>query len=502
MDTLRRTLLIGNLKPLAKYFLYYSAPRCALLRLATSAIARAFRPHDRNLPQIVRDKIDIITALERTIERGLDRMHLDRRRWTRLFDKFSDVLSEGRSTAQEFERKHGMPPPGFITLSPTQVCNLHCVGCYAASAPGTKRSLSYSIVDRIVREQKELWGSHFTVISGGEPFMWRSEGRDILDLVANHPDTFFLIFSNGTLITEKLAARMADAGNLTVAISVEGMEAETDARRGKGVHRKILGAFAILRDAGVPFGISITTTKLNIDTLLTDEPWNFYLEQQGALYAWGFQYMPIGRAYTLELMLTPQQRLALFEKVWHLIRDKHYFVPDFWNCGTATNGCISAGTRGGYLYINWDGEIMPCVFNPYSVGNIKDYYTNGGSLTDALFTPYFVAIRNWQQHYIYDRDITQMGNTMAPCPIRDHYEDLRPLIEQTGAVPEDEPAAQALQDEAYREGLIAYGRAWRRIAEPVWRERYIGSIEQATQRASAKAGEAAPQTPSHSTTAS
>src|SRR6056297_491309 len=118
--------------------------------------------------------------------------------------------------------------------------------------------------------------SRFVTISGGEPFVYKSEGKTLLDIFEKYNDVFFLVYTNGTLITPKVADRLAKAGNVTLAISVEGFERETDARRGKGVFKKILQAFENLRNAGVPFGTSVTPTSQNVDLLLTDEFYDYY----------------------------------------------------------------------------------------------------------------------------------------------------------------------------------------------------------------------------------
>ena len=52
------------------------------------------------------------------------------------------------------------------------------------------------------------------------------------DAAAKHPDVFFLMYTNGTLINETVANRLAALGNVTPAISVEGWQERTDERRG------------------------------------------------------------------------------------------------------------------------------------------------------------------------------------------------------------------------------------------------------------------------------
>ena len=397
-----------------------------------------------------------------------------------------NVLLENNATKRAFKETYGFGPPTFVLISPTKRCNLRCIGCYASSSSANAEKLDYEIVDRILTEKKKLWGSHFTVISGGEPLMWKSNGKDLIDIVAKHRDQYFLMYTNGTLIDEKMAQRMAEVGNITPAISVEGFEEETDARRGRGVHKRILRAFENLRNSGVPFGISITATRQNAELILSDEFMDFYFEQQGAVYGWIFQYMPIGRSYTLDLMVTPEQRKWMFEREQHLIREKALFIADFWNSGAVANGCISAGRPGGYFYIDWNGNCLPCAFYPYTGANIKQVYQEGGDLNTVLMNPFFEAIRKWQRDYSYMKPAPEVGNQIVPCISKDHHREARKIIDETGAKPADQEAEEALKDPAYYQGLVAYGDEVDRLTRPIWEKEYIGP-----ERERLKKGEAA-----------
>ncbi|RKY86879.1 radical SAM protein [candidate division KSB1 bacterium] len=397
-----------------------------------------------------------------------------------------NVLLENNATKRAFKETYGFGPPTFVLISPTKRCNLRCIGCYASSSSANAEKLDYEIVDRILTEKKKLWGSHFTVISGGEPLMWKSNGKDLIDIVAKHRDQYFLMYTNGTLIDEKMAQRMAEVGNITPAISVEGFEEETDARRGRGVHKRILRAFENLRNNGVPFGISITATRQNAELILSDEFMDFYFEQQGAVYGWIFQYMPIGRSYTLDLMVTPEQRKWMFEREQHLIREKALFIADFWNSGAVANGCISAGRPGGYFYIDWNGNCLPCAFYPYTGANIKQVYQEGGDLNTVLMNPFFEAIRKWQRDYSYMKPAPEVGNQIVPCISKDHHREARRIIDETGAKPADQEAEEALKDPAYYQGLVAYGDEVDRLTRPIWEKEYIGP-----ERERLKKGEAA-----------
>ena len=426
---------------------------------------------------IQQDKLSMVRSMIHAVDKSLERGAIStsvRRGLLTSYVKNVLLRDEEGGAVKKFKEEYGIDPPGFLTISPTKRCNLKCKGCYAGSSSLDAATLDYDVFDRIMEEKKKLWGSYFTVISGGEPLLYRSDGKDIFDIARKYSDNFFLMYTNGTLIDEEMAEKFAEVGNITTAISVEGFEKETDERRGKGVHKKILAAFENLRKAGVPFGISMTATRNNAEMLLSDELVDYYTDK-GVVYGWIFQYMPIGRSFTLDMMVTPEQRLRMFRRTWSLVKDKGIFVADFWNSGTASYGCVSAGRGAGYLYIDWNGDVTPCVFNPYSMHNINDVYKNGGNLNTVLFSPFMKTIREWENNYCLKRKGNEIGNLMRPCPIRDHYATMRKAIDTCGASPIDENAKEALEDEDYQRGLTAYGEEIGRLTNDIWEKEYLAS---------------------------
>ncbi len=434
----------------------------------------------RRPAQVTQDKVDMARALIRSADRALERKQISRQVLKRLLRTLLANTALGQDEAAKIaqrrfiERHEGQTPPVTMVISPTQVCNLRCIGCYASSGPGGGR-LEWDVFDRLITEARTLWGMRFFTISGGEPLAYRSGGKDLLDMAARHDDCFFQMYTNGTLIDERAAKRMAEVGNLVPAISVEGFEARTDERRGKGTFRRILAAMANLRQAGVPFGISLTGTRHNAEEILSDEFIDFFFEEQQAVFGWLFQYMPIGRSYTLDLLVTPEQRVRMWRRTWQIVRERHIMLADFWNCGTTSDGCIAAARGSGYLYIDWNGKVMPCVFVPYSPANILDIYRDGGSLDDIYDVPYFQAIRHWQRDYALDKERPEEhGNWLVPCSLRDHYDVGRALIDRYHPEPEDEAAADALIDGNYYEGMMAYDEALYRVFDPIWEREYLG----------------------------
>jgi len=425
---------------------------------------------------IQEDKVAMLQAIMHTVERGLASGLIGPNVRHKLAEIYlGKIVFKPQKKRRTYLFEHGMLPPGFLTISPTARCNLRCSGCYAGCDETHRATLPFVVFDRILREKVELWGSHFTVISGGEPFLYYDNGHGLLDVIERHPNQFFLIYTNGTLISKTVARRLSELGNVTPAVSVEGFEEDTDDRRGKGVFKRILSAFDNLREEGVPYGISATVFRHNADYMLDDQHIDFYFQRHGALYAWIFQYMPIGRGMTLDRMLTPEQRLRMYNRTWELVRNHKLFIADFWNCGTVSDGCIAAGggKGGGYFYIDWNGSVTPCVFNPFTTLNVKDVFANGGDLNTLVFSPFFRDVRQWQKEYYHNLPVASKGDLIAPCPVRDHYESMREILAGSGARPIDEDGHTVLDDAYYGQQLADYGEHYRSLADPVWEASYL-----------------------------
>ncbi len=419
--------------------------------IASNIVRAAFKTYDNGSPA-VRDRIINLFFIEFLIK--------------------SNKIKE---KMKKFEEEYGTMPPTFITLSPGGKCNLRCKDCYAASVPKGLPSLSLEEVERILKEKYEKWGSWFTVVSGGEPFLWRDGDIDIIEVARCHPEQYFLVYSNGTLIDKEKAKRLAEVGNITTAISVEGFEKETDDRRGKGTYKRILTAFENLRNAGVPFGISVTATPENAELLISKDMIKFYFDEQGAVYEWLFQYMPIGRGVEVEHQVSPELRTKMWAREQEIVRKERLFFADFWNGGTFSSGCIAGGRTEGYLYIDWYGNIYPCVFVPFWKDNVHDLKKKGKTLTDALYSDLFKGVRDWQLSYNFMCKPDVRGNEIRPCFIRDHHKEAHDLFIKTGAKPGYPSAAICLHDHDYYNKMIQYDEKLAELLDPIWEEQYLES---------------------------
>jgi MoaA/NifB/PqqE/SkfB family radical SAM enzyme len=149
----------------------------------------------------------------------------------------------------------------------TKACNLSCRHCRAVprrtlgpTELDTRRALT--LIDQIAEVAEPV-----LVLSGGEPLF----RPDIFDIAAYGVETGFrmALATNGTLVTERVAAKIADTGFARVAISLDGAQAVThDAFRNlPGSHSLAIRGIRNLRDEGVSVQINSTVARHNVAEL-------------------------------------------------------------------------------------------------------------------------------------------------------------------------------------------------------------------------------------------
>jgi len=317
----------------------------------------------------------------------------------------------GTKRQDRIMEKYGCNVPWAILMDPTSACNLRCTGCWAAKY-GHQLSMDFATLNGIIEQGKQM-GVFVYIYSGGEPLIRKS---DIIKLCEKHPDCAFLAFTNGTLIDEKFADDMLRVKNFVPAISIEGFEEVTDARRGKGTFKAVIKAMDLLRSKRLPFGISCTYTRENTEVIGSEE-FIDYMIAKGAKFAWFFTYMPVGVDAVPDLMVTPEQREFMYHQIREFRQTKPIFTLDFWNDGEYSGGCIAGGRR--YLHINANGDIEPCAFIHYSDSNIHET-----TLLEALQRPLFMQ---------YHQNQPFNSNHLRPCPLLDNPDYLAAMVDQSGA---------------------------------------------------------------------
>lgn len=365
----------------------------------------------------------------------------------KLFENFLiNATVIGGQRQKENRAKYQCNIPWAILLDPTSACNLHCKGCWAADY-GSQMSMSLETLDNIIKQGKAL-GTFMYIYSGGEPLVRK---HDIIRLCEKHPDCTFMAFTNGTLLNEKFADEMLRVKNFVPAISVEGFEAETDLRRGKGTYQAVLHTTSILKEKKLPFGISCCYTSQNTEVIGSERYIDSMIDK-GAMFAWLFTYMPIGVDAVPELIVSASQREYMYRQVRQFRKTKPLFILDFWNDGQYVNGCIAGGRK--YLHINANGDIEPCAFIHYSDASIYEK-----TLLEAYQSPLFMQ-------YYHQQPFND--NHLRPCPLLDNKGRLAELVEKSGAVSTDLQNPENVHDLCAKCEKAA--DAWAPVAKRLWNE--------------------------------
>ncbi|MCD5383936.1 SPASM domain-containing protein, partial [candidate division WOR-3 bacterium] len=128
---------------------------------------------------------------------------------------------------------------------------------------------------------------------------------------------------------------------------------------------------------------------------------------------------------------------------------------------------------GGYFFIDWNGNICPCVFIPYYLDNVIELYKEGKTLADAIESKLFTRIRDWQAEYGYKRQEKEVGNWLRQCPIRDHYGIMHKILLETSAKPSDPSGEKIINDENHKKDLVSYGERIGELTEEKWKREYL-----------------------------
>jgi len=160
-----------------------------------------------------------------------------------------------------------MRTPRSLDLEITNRCDLRCKYCSHFTSPGdVKDDLA---MDEWLRFFQELnnCGVMTLTLSGGEPFC-RDDLKELIEgIVLNRMR--FNVLSNGTLITNDMAAFLSSTGRCNgVQVSIDGSIPTThDIFRGEGNFKRAINGIALLRKNNVPVTVRVTIHRENVRDL-------------------------------------------------------------------------------------------------------------------------------------------------------------------------------------------------------------------------------------------
>jgi MoaA/NifB/PqqE/SkfB family radical SAM enzyme len=309
--------------------------------------------------------------------------------------------------------KRGEVFPPFLYVSIINSCNLRCQGCWVDVA-AKQEIIQPAAFHQLVREAQAM-GNVFFGIVGGEPFMH----PHLLDMLAEHPDCYFQVFTNGQFITDARAKRLRQLGNVTPLISVEGNEIVSDERRGRScvLSKTMQGVHNCLANK-VFTGVCTSLCQTNFDLL--SERWIDRLIEMGVMYTWFHVYRPMGPDANPQLCLTPEQQLQARRFVVEMRAKKPIIIIDAYYDGEGQALCPAA--TGISHHINPWGDIEPCPIVQFTKESIHATETDSRPLRDKFLQSEFL------------RDFRELAQaTTRGCIVLERPDLLKQLVEKHGA---------------------------------------------------------------------
>ncbi len=309
------------------------------------------------------------------------------------------------------------PPLRLVFWETTQACNLACRHCRAeAKTYRDPAELSGAEALGMMDAMARL-GRPVLVFSGGEPLM----RPDLFDLMggARERGLPFALSTNGTLLDDETAGRVAATGVHRVSVSLDGPDASThDAfRQQSGAFEATLAGVRRLRRLGVPVQVNTSVTTHNNDRL--DEI--LKLVRSEDCQAWHlFMLVPVGcgltipdgqrlaaGAYerTLRWFVQAQARSPLEMKATcapHVVRIARQLFPAASTRGGgraqtgpgarhapsahpssgAGKGCLAGR---GICFVSRFGEVRGCGYLPLAAGSLRERPLDGIWRDSELF---------------------------------------------------------------------------------------------------------------------
>lgn len=176
-----------------------------------------------------------------------------------------EVFSELRNLYRKYYLwPENLKGPVSAAIDVTYRCNYNCPYCYVGCSPDVNhRELSkeeiFNVIDELVKLDVLV-----LCLCGGEPTL----RRDLFDIIqyANERGIDVNMVTNGSLISDNFASKLAESGIAAVQVSLDGSKPEImEKLRPKGSYNRAINAIKNLTEYGIPTVVSFCSTKLNID---------------------------------------------------------------------------------------------------------------------------------------------------------------------------------------------------------------------------------------------
>ncbi|MEM4576377.1 MAG: radical SAM protein [Candidatus Nezhaarchaeales archaeon] len=288
-----------------------------------------------------------------------------------------------------------LPAPFLIVWNFTNMCNLKCKHCYQRADRPSPDELTLSEKMGVVNQLDEADVAAIA-FSGGEPLI--HPDFPVVAHEAASRGMYVSVATNGTMITRELAGKLKELGVKYVEVSLDSVNSRRhDNFRGvPGAWEKAVRGIKSCIEEGLTTGVAMTLTKMNHHEV---EDMVDFCEDLGVNRVIFFNFIPTGRGVDItDWDLTPEEREEALKTIYKLARSRKLEVvstaPQLARVSLQeSSGCVVAPTHfslaadpgilalaefiGGcgagriYSAIEPNGDVVPCVFMPIKVGNLK-----------------------------------------------------------------------------------------------------------------------------------
>ena len=269
--------------------------------------------------------------------------------------------------------QYGLSAPICMTWELTYACNLECVHCLSSSGQRDPRELTTAEAKGVIDELARLQVFYVNV-GGGEPLV----RRDFFELIEYAIDKRVGVkFStNGYLLDEEKAKRLAKLDYLDIQLSLDGADAATnDPIRGVGSYDAVIKAMdnLVAADFG-PFKISVVATRHNISQL---DEFKALADSYGAQLR-VTRLRPSGRGVDVYQELRPTQAQQREIYNWLMNQTDVLTGDSFFHLsalGESLPGLNMCGAGRVVCLIDPIGDVYACPFvihDEFMAGNVRD----------------------------------------------------------------------------------------------------------------------------------
>jgi heme b synthase len=284
--------------------------------------------------------------------------------------------------------------PKWLAWEITRRCNLNCVHCRSSSDLEAAGHPDFSLAEaKRMLDDISSYASPVVVLSGGEPLL----REDVFD-IAQYGTSLGLrmcLATNGTLVTEKICAKIKESGIKMVSLSLDGSTAAVhdNFRNQPSAFEGTMSAIRLFNKHGIKFLVNSSFTQRNKE----EAPKLYQLVKSLGATAWYlFMIVPTGRGEEIMEELIPASE---YEDIlnWHYDMEKEEqdllvrptCAPQYYRIVLqrakqegekfkrrtlqfSTGG--SKGCLAGQLIclIDVDGNVLPCSYFPKAAGNIRE----------------------------------------------------------------------------------------------------------------------------------